>query len=147
MEYARNILGIRDAGHLENDPHAAVTLIVLVSCPVPERPNGTTRLSGRLKIEISPDSLASSIYQYPEVEEEFNCNYELDPAYQSVMEDGGMCITGLGENGEARIVELSDHRFFLATAFQPHFLSEKGRPHPLISAFLEAASSFGSMQA
>jgi CTP synthase (UTP-ammonia lyase) len=57
------------------------------------------------------------------------------------MEDRGMHVTGLGENEEARIVELSDHRFFLATAFQPHFSSEKGKPHPLISAFLEAASS------
>ncbi len=139
------MLEIRDAGHLENNPNAATPLIVLVSCPVPERPEGASRLSGRLKIKVSPDSLASSIYQCSETEEEFNCNYELDPAYQSVIEDKGMRVTGTGENGEARIVELSDHRFFLATAFQPHFSSEKGRPHPLISAFLEAASSFENM--
>ena len=119
---------------------------MLVSCPVPERAEGTPRLSGRLKIKISPDSLASSIYQFSEIEEEFNCNYELDPAYQGVMEDSGLRVTGVGENGEARIVELSDHRFFLATAFQPQFKSEKGRPHPLIAAFLEAASSPENMQ-
>ena len=119
---------------------------MLVSCPVPERPEGAPRLSGRLKIKVSPDSLASSIYQCSEIEEEFNCNYELDPAYQDVMENKGMRVTGVGENGEARIVELRDHRFFLATAFQPHFKSEKGQPHPLISALLKTASSVGSMQ-
>lgn len=139
-------MGIRDAGHLENDPNAATPLIVLVSCPVPGCPDGASRLSGRLKIKVSPGSLASSIYQCSEVEEEFNCNYELNQAYQSAIEDRGMSVTGEGENGEARIVELSDHHFFLATAFQPHFQSEKGWPHPLVSAFLRAASSFGSMQ-
>lgn len=116
-------------------------LIVLVSCPVPERSEGAPRLSGRLKIQVSPDSLASSIYQCSEIEEEFNCNYELDPSYQSVMEDGGMRITGVGENGEARIVELDSHPFYMATAFQPHFSSEKDKPHPLIVAYLKAASS------
>jgi CTP synthase (UTP-ammonia lyase) len=138
-------MGIRDAGHLESDPNTATPLIVLVSCPVPERAEGASRLSGRLKIKITPDSLASSIYQFSEVEEEFNCNYELNPSYRSSIEDGGMRVTGVGENGETRIVELSDHSFFLATAFQPHFSSEKGRPHPLISAFLKAALSFGSV--
>jgi CTP synthase (UTP-ammonia lyase) len=116
-------------------------LIILVSCPVPERPEGAPRLSGRLKIKVNPDSLASSIYQCSEIEEEFNCNYELDPAYQSLMEDKGMCVTGVGENEEARIVELSDHCFFLATAFQPHFSSEKGKPHPLILAYLKVVLS------
>jgi CTP synthase (UTP-ammonia lyase) len=117
---------------------------VQVSCPVPKRPEGTPRLSGRLKIKVSPDSLADSIYQCSEIEEEFNCNYELNPAYQSSMDDKGMRVTGLGENDEARIVELNDHRFFVATAFQPHFSSEEGRPHPLISAFLKNASDFGT---
>jgi CTP synthase (UTP-ammonia lyase) len=119
---------------------------VLVSCPVPERSEGAGRLSGRLKIKVRNGSLAHRIYQCSEIEEEFNCNYELDPAYQSLMEDNGMHVTGLGENGEARIVELSDHHFFLATAFQPHFSSEIGKPHPLISAFLETASRSENMR-
>ena len=64
-------MGIRNAGHLENDPNSETPLIVLVSCPVPERVEGATRLSGRLKIKVSPASLASSIYQCSEIEEEF----------------------------------------------------------------------------
>ena len=139
-------MGIRDAGHLEHDPNATTPLIVLVACPVPEHAEGALRLSGRLKIKVRPDSLAHRIYRCSEIEEQFNCNYELNPSYRSLIEGGGMRVTGVGENGETRIVELSDHRFFLATAFQPHFSSEKGRPHPLISAFLKAASSTGSMQ-
>jgi CTP synthase (UTP-ammonia lyase) len=134
------VLGIRNAGHLEDDPNAETPLIVLVSCPVPGRPEGASRLSGMLKIQVRPDSLASSIYQRSEIEEQFNCNYELNPEYQSAMEDGGMCITGKGEDGEVRIVELDNHPFYLATAFQPHFSSEKGKPHPLIVAYLKAVS-------
>ena len=48
----------------------------------------------------------------------------------------------MGEEGEARIVEMIDHRFFLATLFQPQLTSKEGSPHPLITAYLEAVLSF-----
>jgi len=43
------------------------------------------------------------------------------------------------QDGEARIVELADHPFFLATLFVPQVSSSPTQPHPLISAFLRAA--------
>ena len=86
--------------------------------------------------------MASRIYKQPEIEEQFNCNYELNPAYQDVIEAEGLRISGVGDNGEARIVELTGYRFFLATAFQPQMTSEEGRPHPLIIAYLQAAVNF-----
>jgi len=101
-------------------------------------------LWGKLKIKIRPDSLAYHIYQQPEVEEWFQCNYELNPAFQEMIETTGMSVTGMGENGEARIVELSDHRFFLATNFQPQLTSEEIRPHPLIVAYLESLANSGT---
>jgi CTP synthase (UTP-ammonia lyase) len=95
-----------------------------------------------MKIRLLSDSLAFRIYQKPEVEEQFNCSYELNPAYQGIIEAKGLRITGIGENGEARIVELAGRRFFLATAFQPQFTSEVGRPHPLILSYLIASLNF-----
>ena len=91
---------------------------------------------------MSPDSLAFRIYQQSEIEEAFNCNYELNPAFQGAFEGGDLHVPGVGENEEARIIELINHPFFLATAFQPQFKSESGRPHPIITAFLETVSFF-----
>ncbi len=124
------------------DPNASTPLIVPVSCPVTERPKDAPLLWGRLKVKVSPDSLAFRIYQQSEVEEAFSCNYELNSAFRETIEGTGMHITGVGENGEARIVELPNHRFFLATLYQPQLSSEAGWPHPLITAYLEAVLSF-----
>jgi len=125
------------------DPDTLTPLIVLVSCPVTDRPEGAPRLWGKLKIKVSPDSLAFRIYQQSDIEEVFNCNYELNQAFQGMIAETGLRITGLGDNGEARIVELAEHRFFLATSYLPQLSSEEGRPHPLIVAYLEAVINFG----
>jgi CTP synthase (UTP-ammonia lyase) len=115
---------------------------VLVSCPVDDRPDGAPRLWGNLKIRVSPGSLAFSIYQKPEIEERFNCNYELNPEYRKIIEAGGMKISGETGEGGARIIEIPDRRFFLATGFLPQTISEPAHPHPLITAFLEAAIKY-----
>jgi CTP synthase (UTP-ammonia lyase) len=120
-------------------------LLVLASCPVDNRPEGATRLWGKLKIRVSPGSLAYRIYQKPEVDEAFNCNYELNPDFRGRLEATGLKVGGVSEDGGARIIELPDHHFFMATGFLPQLTSEKTRPHPLIIAYLEAAINFRKM--
>ena len=46
-----------------------------------------------------------------------------------------------GEHGDVRATELPSHPFFIATLFQPQLGSDRGHPHPLITAFLEAAAN------
>jgi CTP synthase (UTP-ammonia lyase) len=92
-----------------------------------------------MAIEIAPGSLTQTIYRRVRVEEEFNCNYELNPEYEYLFEKGRLRIAGRGQSKEVRIVELADHPFFLATAFQPQLSSQSGKPHPLISAFLRCS--------
>jgi CTP synthase (UTP-ammonia lyase) len=125
---------------LEEDPDTALPLLVLASCPVDSRPAGTPRLWGKLKIKVLPGSLAFRILQISEVEEAFNCNYELNPEYRDTLEKTGLRVSGLSETGGARIIELPEKRFYLATGFLPQVSSEKNKPHPLIVAYLEAAS-------
>ena len=48
-------------------------------------------------------------------------------------------LTHIDANGEARMVELPDRRFFIATLFLPQHNSAPDHPHPLIVAFLRAA--------
>ncbi len=142
LEYAKNVAGLKGAGHLEYDPNASIPLLMLVSCPVENRPEGAPRLSGKLKIKVSHDSLAFRIYRKTEIEEAFNCSYELNPAFRGRLEASGLIVSGATADGGTRIVELPDHNFFIATGFQPQFSSEATRPHPLITAYLEAALNY-----
>jgi len=119
---------------------------VLASCPVENRPDGAPRLYGKLKIRLVPGTLAARIYRQAEAAEDFTCNYELNPAYRDIIEASGLRVSGTTEEGGARIVELSDHRFFVATGFVPQLNSEESRPHPLIVAYLAAALGFKESQ-
>jgi len=126
------------------DPDTPIPLIVPVSCPVAHRPEDAPRLIGKMKIRINPDSQAFQIYQQSEIEEDFHCNFELNQAFQEQLEAAGIRITGLGENGETRIIELNNHRFFMGTGYMPQLTSVEGKPHPLILAYLESVLNFAN---
>ena len=134
-----NVAGLKGVSSTESDPETPHPLLVLVACPVDNRPAGAPRLSGQLKIKLSPDSLAYRVYRRQEIEERFTCNYELNEAYGGELEAAGIKVSGVTPDGGARIVELPGHRFYIGTGFVPQLLSGPGCSHPLITAFLEAA--------
>ena len=134
--------GITDAEHTEYGQEYGTPLITLVSCPVPDRADGTPRLAGMLRVKLEEDSLTGRIYGRHTVDEAYTCNYELNPAFQAALTGAGLRITGVDEAGDVRAVELPGHPFFIATLFQPQRSSAPGRPHPLIRAYLEAALRF-----
>lgn len=134
--------GLGEAGHVEYHPDTALPLIVPVACPVEGWSGDGPKLSGGMTIGIAPNSRVSRIYGPRQIEEGFNCRYELNPAFEKVLEARGLRVVGRGERNEVRIVELPNHRFFIATLFQPQLASAPGAPHPLITAYLEAAMAF-----
>jgi CTP synthase (UTP-ammonia lyase) len=130
VEYARNVLGIRDAEHEESAPGASTLFISKLACSLV----GKTQ-----KIEIAPDSLASQAYGGKEVLEQFFCNYGLNPAFRAEIDQGDLVVSGVDSEGEVRIVEIPAHPFYLATLFLPQVASKPDSPHPLIAAYLQAA--------
>lgn len=99
-------------------------------------------MSGSMKITLAPGSLAARLYGVNRVEEDFSCSYELNRAFEAPLERAGLRVTGRGEAGAPRIVELPQNRFFIATGFLPQLKSASGAPHPLILAYLQAALTF-----
>jgi CTP synthase (UTP-ammonia lyase) len=93
-------------------------------------------------ITILPGTLTHRAYGTGEVTEQFVCNYGLNPVYRETISHGGLKIVGIDLAGEARVVELSTHRFFLATLFLPQLSSAPTIPHPVIVAYLQAAQNF-----
>ncbi len=98
------------------------------------------------RIKITPGTVAHRAYGKEEVEEQFGCNYGLNPEYRDRLGKGELKVVGVDPEGEVRVVELPDHRFFLATLFQPQLSSGPEAPHPLIMAYVEAAIAFQASQ-
>lgn len=136
LEFARNVAHLKQAESGEYNPEAKEVLLTLSACsPV----DGNFRLSGKKKIQLSPHARVAKIYGQFEVEEEFACNYELNQQFQGQLTNAGLKVTGTTEGGEVRVVELIEHPFFVSTAYLPQWSSSEGSPHPLFTAFLNAA--------
>jgi len=112
-------------------------LLVLAYCPIDANTVGGTRLAGSMKISLIPNTMAHKIYGKRSIREAFNCNYELNPEYRGELEAHGLVVSGLSDTGRARIIELPDKRFFVATGFLPQLNLKPDKPHPLFTAFLQ----------
>jgi CTP synthase (UTP-ammonia lyase) len=132
------VLGIADADTAENNSGSQHIVITPVACAVPYQAPGAPKLSGGGTIHIEPGSLLASIYGGPEAYEEFFCNYEVNPEYETKLQAAGLRVTARGSQGEIRAVELPGCRFFLATLFQPQLSSSEEHPHSVFTAFLNA---------
>jgi len=135
------VTGIADADSAEHGSASKNLLIAPVACPVENRRGGAPKLSGACRLRIKPGCRLAAVYRSSEVEEEYFCNYEVNPEYRQDLESSGLRFTAFGENGEVRAMELPDRRFFMATLFQPQLSSADGAPHPLIVEFLAAAAA------
>jgi len=119
-----------DAEHEESSPNATTLLISQLSCS----------LVGQVqRIRIIPRTRASKIYGQDEVEESFYCNYGLNNEFREAIAQSALQISGIDDDHDVRIVELPVHPFFIGTLFLPQVASHPGNPHPIITAFLQAA--------
>ncbi|MFI6155507.1 hypothetical protein ACIBCA_22800 [Kitasatospora sp. NPDC051170] len=130
LEYARNVCGLTDAVHAEQEPDREERLIAPLACSL---------VGHEGAVEITPDSLASRAFGATRSQERYHCAYGLNAAYLDVLRAGGLRITGTDEAGEVRIVELPEHPFFLATLFQPELAGDGTRAHSAIRALAGAA--------
>jgi CTP synthase (UTP-ammonia lyase) len=130
LEYARNVLGFADAAHAESDPDASTLFISMLACSL---------VGKTMHVHLEPSSRVFRMYQRAVVEEQYYCQFGLNPEYQATIHEGGLRVVGVDDDHEARIVELPDHPFFVATLFVPPLTSTPEQPHPLIIAYLQAA--------
>jgi CTP synthase (UTP-ammonia lyase) len=114
-----------------------------VSCAVPNRDPKAPKLSGVVpKIHLRPGSYLASYYAKETVEEEFFCNFEVNPEFEWTAMEAGFPVVARGDQGECRAIESPAHLFFIATLFQPQLTSKEKKPHPLIIAFVQAVADF-----
>lgn len=128
IEFARNVIGLADAEHGEENPAASLMLVAPLQCLVHEQKHTFKLVTG---------SKVRDIYGANEIIEQYGiCNYGLNPEYSPLLEKAGLRIAGIDLDGEVRIMEHIEHPFFVGTLFQPERSALQNISHPLIKAFL-----------
>ncbi|MFN2400385.1 MAG: hypothetical protein ABR543_17360 [Gemmatimonadaceae bacterium] len=131
LEYAEAVWGIPAPAHAELDPSASDPVISPLECSLVEVTND---------LRLVPGSRLSQIYGATNATETYHCSYGLNPFYKNRLESGPLSVSARDEAGEIRAVELDGHPFFMATLFQPERAVLREQSHPLIAAFVAAAS-------
>jgi CTP synthase (UTP-ammonia lyase) len=131
LELARNVLKISAAGHKETEPGTREPVITNLACALIEADE---------VLQTVPGTRLYALYGSDQIRETYHCSYGLNPDYISRLEKAGLRVGVRGPNGEPRAVDLTDHTFFFGTLYQPERSALLGKRHPLISAFVAAAS-------
>lgn len=131
IEFARNVVGIRDAQHEEYDPYASRLIVSRLDCSL---------VGHELGILLTPGSRTAAAYGAAQIIERYYCNFGVNPDYVNQISLAGFNLVGMDAEGECRVMELPQHRFFVGTLFVPQARSRPDHSHPLINAFLLAAA-------
>lgn len=136
IEYARNVLGYKEAETTEIDPETKMPLITI------QKENnddlgGTLRL-GLFKCDLKEGTLAKRAYQKTSIYERHRHRYEFNNAYLDLFKSSDFVVSGINpEKNLVEIIEVKNHPWFVAVQFHPEFLSRPLRPHPLFIDFIE----------
>jgi len=140
VEFARNVVGLKDAHSSEFDSETRYPVIDLM----PEQRDigekgGTMRL-GVYPCKLVENSQVRRIYGSELVYERHRHRYEFNNEFRKEMESKGMVFSGVSPSERlVEIVELPDHPWFVGVQFHPEFKSRPNRPHPLFRDFIKVA--------
>jgi CTP synthase len=144
IEYARNILGLKDANTREVNPNSKNMVIDVMESQKEVLKNnlygGSMRL-GAYKAILREGTIARNSYGKKEIVERHRHRYEVNPSFIGDLEAKGLVFSGRSPDGHLmEIAELpkSKHPFFLGTQFHPEFQAHPLSPHPLFTAFIKA---------
>ena len=160
LEFATNVLQIKDANSTEFDKDCVNPIISLVtewedtrSAATPrkrkfslsEDMGGTMRLGEQDSLLVNKSRICS-IYGKPTIKERHRHRYELNPSYIKSLEDAGMLISGKSNDDLVETIELPEHPWFIACQFHPEFTSSPVKGHPLFVSFTKAALNYKNTQ-
>jgi len=147
VEFARNVLGLKQAHSFEMEPSTPDPVIdMMAEQKMITHKGGTMRL-GAYPCEIKEETLAHRIYNNLHISERHRHRYEFNNKYLDAFEKAGMTASGKNpETGLVEMVENSSHPFFIGVQFHPELKSTVENPAPLFVHFIRAAKLFAEKQ-
>lgn len=143
VEFARNVCGLAEADSTEFNPATPHRVIFkLRELKGVDELGGTMRL-GAYPCRLADGSLAEAAYGVRDISERHRHRYEFNREFESILTSYGLRLTGQTPDGVyVEICELPNHPWGLGCQFHPEFKSKPLEPHPLFTAFLEAALKY-----
>lgn len=143
VEFARDVLGLKEAASAEVNPSTPYPVIDLMEDQKSTTIKGGTMRLGAYECQLDRDSLAYKIYGTEIISERHRHRYEFNGDFLERMEVGGLKATGRNpETGLVEIVEIPTHPFFIGVQFHPEYKSTPEKPQPIFVAFVKAAMEF-----
>ncbi|MCF0143109.1 MAG: CTP synthase [Parasporobacterium sp.] len=143
IEYARNVLGIKDANSGEFDENCTDKVIDFMPGQSDEVDKGGTLRLGAYPCVVKSGSVLERCYGAPEISERHRHRYEVNNDYRNQLEEAGLTPAGISPDGRlVETVEITERDFYLGVQYHPEFKSRPNRPHPLFKGFIEAAIKY-----
>ena len=142
IEFARNVLGYKDANSREFDELSKHTVIDIM-----ESQKGVTDMGGTMRLGLYPCKIkaGSKLYEaYGKefIEERHRHRFEFNNEFREEYIENGMDFGGLSPDGRlVESVEIDKNDFFVGVQYHPEFLSRPNRPHPLFVSLIKAAKN------
>lgn len=142
IEFARNVLGLKDAHSREMNPATSSPVIDLLENQKNISHMGGTMRLGAYPCRLEEGTLAAKIYGKTETSERHRHRYEFNNEYMRQYKDAGMVLSGINPDaGLVEIVEIPNHPFFVGVQFHPEYKSTVENPHPIFVGFIQACLS------
>jgi len=139
IEFARNVVGIKNATSEEFVPKAKHKVVHFMPGQSEKRAKGGTLRLGSWPCKVLPGTHAYKAYGETLINERHRHRYEFNNDYKKDLEKNGLIFSGISPDRELmEIVEVKDHPFMVGSQFHPEFKSRPNRPHPLFRDFVKA---------
>lgn len=143
IEFARNVLGYKDADSVEFNLHTSAPVICLMEEQKNVTNKGGTMRLGAWACKLKKGSIAEKIYNAQNIEERHRHRYELNNEYISEFENNGLEAIGTNpDTGLVEVIQVKDHPFFIGVQYHPEYKSTVASPHPLFLALVKASQNY-----
>ena len=129
LEYAKNVLNLKDASHEAYSSKNTFNIISKLSCSLVDTIQ---------RLNISKNTVAFSAYKSITAEEKFQCNCGFNQNHIGKFKDQNLTFSGFDTEGNIRMFEISNSYYYLATLFLPQLSSTFNKPHPIVYKFLRS---------
>lgn len=143
IEFARNVLGLKEAHSTEMNPETSEPVIDLMEEQKKVTAKGGTMRLGAYPCDLKEGTLAAKIYNKSSISERHRHRWEFNNKYLDQFEKGGMIASGKNPGtGLVEIIELANHPFFIGVQYHPELKSTVENPQPVFVHFIKAAKAF-----
>ncbi|MBW3000179.1 gamma-glutamyl-gamma-aminobutyrate hydrolase family protein, partial [Candidatus Woesearchaeota archaeon] len=140
VEFARNVCELEGANSTEIDEKTKHPVIDILPEQKSITDKGGTMRLGAYEADIKQGTKIHKLYGSEKVSERHRHRYEVNPEYHKILSEKGMVFSGMSPDRKlVEFIELSNHKYFVATQAHPELKSSLLKPAPMFYGLLNAA--------